>query len=82
MYASSRGYTRACKILLRRGADPNLQAIDGATAGIFASYSGNSKIVKLLLEKGLDPNLQALDGSSALMIGFPERTNGGCKIIA
>ena len=73
MYAASKGYTKAVRILLNRGADPNLAAIDGATAGMFASYNGHTRIVKLLLEKGFDPDLQALDGTGALHDGFPER---------
>jgi ankyrin repeat protein len=29
MYASAKGYMQACRILIRRGADPDLQALDG-----------------------------------------------------
>ena len=76
MYAASKGYARACRILLRRGADPNIQAIDGATSGMFAAYNGHDKIVKMMLERGFDPDIKALDGTNALMMasqnGYPE----------
>ncbi len=68
MYASANGYKQACRILIRRGADPDLQALDGATAAMFASYNGHTKIVKLLLESGINPDMQALDGTTALMM--------------
>ena len=32
MHASVNGFSRVCRILIRKGADPNLQAIDGVTA--------------------------------------------------
>lgn len=78
MYASSKGYTKAVRIMLNRGADPNLAAIDGATAGMFSSYNGHAKIVRLLLEKGFDPDMQALDGTGALLMASQ---NGHTEIV-
>ena len=68
MYAASKGYSRACRILLRRGADPNIQAIDGATSGMFAAYNGFDRIVGMMLQKGFDPEIKSLDGTNALMM--------------
>jgi ankyrin repeat protein len=53
MYAAAHGIRRPCRILLRRGADPDLQAIDGVTAAMYASSNGHAKIVKLLLKREL-----------------------------
>jgi ankyrin repeat protein len=78
MYAAANGYTRVCRILIRKGADPNLQAIDGITAAMYASYNGYVKIVKLLLERGFNLDLQAIDGMTALMMACQ---NGHTKIV-
>jgi ankyrin repeat protein len=68
MHASANGYAKACRILLRRGADPNLQSIEGLTAPMYASYYGHAKIVKLLIEKGFNPDIQDIEGLTALMM--------------
>ena len=68
MYAAAHGYIQTCRILIRRGADPDMQAIDGVTAAMYASGNGHTEVVKLLLEKGIDPNLQAIEGMTALMM--------------
>lgn len=51
MYAASNGYTEACRVLIRRGSDPDLQALDGATAILYAAFGNHPRIVKLLLKK-------------------------------
>ena len=78
MYSSAKGYSQAVRILLGRGADPDLQAIDGLTALMYASYNGSTRIVKMLLEKGANVNLQALDGLNALMMASQ---NGYTEIV-
>ena len=56
-------------LLLKAGADPNLQLKDGATPLYMASQSGYTDIVRLLIQANANPNLQLLsDGSSALHI--------------
>jgi ankyrin repeat protein len=47
MYASSRGYTIACRILLRREADPYFKDKDGKSA---MDYAGNPDIKTCLNE--------------------------------
>ena len=58
------------RLLLDRGADPNIQNNFGHTALIKASTGGyNQKnIVELLLRRGADPNIINHDGYTALMI--------------
>lgn len=68
MYAAERGYTRACKILINKGADPLLKALEGITAIMFASYGGYENTVRLLLKHGVDPDIQAADGFTSLMV--------------
>ena len=54
-------------LLLKAGADPNLQLKDGGTPLYVASQSGYTDIVRLLVQANANPNLQLLsDGSSAL----------------
>jgi len=50
MYASVNGYTRLCRILIRKGAKINEQANDGTTAIMYASNNGKARVVKLLLK--------------------------------
>ena len=56
-------------LLLKAGADPNLQVKHGVTPLYVASESGYTDIVRLLIHANANPNLQLLsDGSSALHI--------------
>ena len=67
MYAASNGRIEAVRVLLAKGANPNMQNRGGATALIWASYNNQYDVAKFLLEHGADPNLQAVDGFTALM---------------
>ncbi|NMD02572.1 MAG: ankyrin repeat domain-containing protein, partial [Bacteroidales bacterium] len=67
MHASVGGFNRICRILLRKGADPDLQAIDGVTAPMYAAYNGRTRIMKKLLDRGFNLGLQSIDGFTALM---------------
>jgi ankyrin repeat protein len=44
------------RLLLRRGADPNVASNEQMTALISASYHGNAPVVKLLIDAGADVN--------------------------
>ncbi len=65
------------KLLLDRGANPNLQDLHGKTALTEAIKTRNEDIVKLLLENGADVNLQDSFGHTALM----QATEGNNKKI-
>ena len=56
--AANEGKINAVKLLLDRGADPNLRDETGASALYCAANWGKVNVVKLLLDRGADPNLK------------------------
>ena len=62
MYASQSGRDKIARLLLDRGADPNIQSNRGYTALTFPSYDGNEEIVRMLLESRADPNIRDYKG--------------------
>ena len=58
---------RIIKLLLRGGADPNIQDSNGNTALMWAIRNFDEPIIKLLLRGGADPNIQNSNGDTALM---------------
>jgi ankyrin repeat protein len=56
------------KLLLEKGADPNLRNSFGETALMYAE--GDEAAAAALLEKGVDPNLQDNDGDTALIRSY------------
>ena len=78
MIAAVKGHTEIVRLLLDRGADPNIQDDQGQTALINAIFSISIETVKLLLDRGADPNIQDDQGQTALM--FTAR-NGHTEIM-
>lgn len=62
LIAAFQGSRASAKALLRRGADVNAAAPDGATPLIAAASAAHKPIVKLLLKKGADPLRQLKSG--------------------
>ena len=54
------------RLLLEKGANPNLADKKGNTPLMLAAYKGNMTVVKMLLEFGADPNLKDNNGQSAV----------------
>ena len=55
-YAFNSRYKNVIKILLERGADPDLAQCYGRTPLHFAAKHGHKDVVQLLLDRGADPN--------------------------
>jgi len=75
MYACHYQYYHTVKVLLKYGADPNIQNRDGETALVRALSGGNTAlktfdIVRMLLKKGADPNIEMYEGDTPLLIAF------------
>src|ERR1044071_7845592 len=60
-YACDKGHTEVVRLLLERGADPNVKdSFYGATPMSWAAPKGHVEIVKLLIEKGAKEKGDAL----------------------
>lgn len=60
-YASDKGHTEVVRLLLERGAAPNVKdTFYGATPLIWAAQKGHAEIVRLLLDKGAEGRDDAL----------------------
>ena len=64
MFACSDSYLVMVDVLLKAGANPNLQDNEGRTALMMSS---TPKIIAKLLEAGADPNIQDKDGNTMIM---------------
>lgn len=74
MNAAAGGHTGAARLLMERGADPNIATRrDGATALMMAAYRGHADMVRLLLAKGADPNARNDDGKTPLSLALRGR---------
>lgn len=61
-------FTEIIKLLIDKGADPNIKGHMGKTPLMIASEARNVEIVKHLLEKGADPKLKDNSGLSSIDI--------------
>ncbi|MBQ6655674.1 MAG: ankyrin repeat domain-containing protein [Ottowia sp.] len=74
MNAAAGGHTGAARLLMERGADPNIATRrDGATALMMAAYRGHADMVRLLLAKGANPNARNDDGQTPLSLALRGR---------
>ena len=65
--AADGGHAEVVKLLLERGADPNLPSKDGEPPLTDAAESGHLDVVNLLLEHGADPNIDGNSGDVGLV---------------
>ena len=67
--AARSGDFRRVEALLKRGASPDSDGIDGVQRAIVAAAdSGNADIVALLIREGADPSLKDGDGRTAMEV--------------
>jgi ankyrin repeat protein len=66
MRASQYGHIEIVRLLVDKGAQIDLQGINGFTALIVACMNESTEIVKLLLEKGANADLRDKEGKMAL----------------
>ena len=66
MTASIMKYMQICELLIRNGADLNLQNISGNTVLMQSLKHGNLDITKFLLDHGADPNIKNRAGQTVL----------------
>ena len=64
--AAAHGHERVVELLIRRGAELNLQDSVGGTALIAAASGGHERVVDLLLRHGAEINMQSSNGWTAL----------------
>ncbi|XP_031622771.1 GA-binding protein subunit beta-1-like [Contarinia nasturtii] len=64
--AAKKGYLRIVELLLKAGADINIQTNDKQTSLYIATSAGHEDVVSMLLEKGADVNIQEIYGSAPL----------------
>ena len=73
MYASLDGHTDIVKLLLERGADPNIKhSIYGHTALMKATENSHIDIIRILLESDVDINIQNSYGDASLIYASRE----------
>lgn len=64
--ATERGHAAIVQILVRHGADPNIQDVDGQTPLHVATYHLHPKTVRYLLKKAASPELADVEGATPL----------------
>lgn len=81
MLASEWDYTECTSLLLKAGANPNIQNKFYWTALMYASSNGHIKSVRLLLQAGANPNIKDNRGYTALMEAKLYKTKKYKKIV-
>ncbi len=69
------------KLLLDKGANPNIASIDGQTPLMYAARAGNLEVMELLLAKKADPLAVAGSGAVALMAAAASRNAAAVKLL-
>jgi ankyrin repeat protein len=64
--AARGGHRATVRVLLNKGANPNVQDHRGHTPMYRATKFGHSEVVKMLLEKGANPNIQNNKGRTPM----------------
>jgi len=80
MYAASGPFVETVGLLLKRGAEVNVQGtLEGFTALMTAAAEGLTEVVRILLAAGADRDIKDEDGDTALSFA---RQNGHAEVLA
>ena len=72
MFAAKHGKMDAIKMLIKVGANPNVQNNDGITALMLAAYGNKSKIISELLKSGADPGKEDYLKQTAFLMAIKQ----------
>ncbi len=64
-YATFKGHYKAVKLLIKSGANVNLQDRDGSTPLHHAAFFGSKDIVEYLINHKADINIRDVDGGNS-----------------
>ena len=70
--AAEGGHINVVKLLLDKGAGPNVADCHGETPLHAAAMNGQRHVMKILLNRGADPNKENVDGKTPLRIWITE----------
>ena len=80
MGAAAHGHERVVELLIRRGAEINLQSSDGVTALMGAALFNHPAVVRRLLQAGADTAARTENGWTALQWA-KEKGNAECVMV-
>ena len=81
LWAVQGGQVGFSRLLLNRGADPNIASDDGSTPLIIAVWIGKYEICQLLLDGGADMDLANKNGWTALWMAANTRKFKICQLL-
>jgi len=80
-HACENDNAEACRLLLAAGADPDVDAVDKATALIRAACCGHADCVRAMIDGGADLNERTADGTTGLIFAARRGFEECCKLM-
>ena len=73
--------TDVARLLIERGADPNIVPTWGLTPLMVSASQGNLAMIELLLQHGADPNRRSSHGQTAVEFALREHHAAAADVI-